>query len=98
MQTIKVKHSGAYCVKVTCGTGCKVTQCVRVTIGFTNYQAAVTHVSCFGIYDGKIKINLATNSSCRKYKLIYGPACFGPVELPLQASNEFTELPTKILC
>ncbi|MBK7762586.1 MAG: hypothetical protein IPI46_04345 [Bacteroidetes bacterium] len=98
VQTIKVKHSGAYCVKVTCGTGCKVTQCVRVTIGFTNYVAAVTHVSCFGIYDGKIKINSPTNSSCRKYKLIYGPACFGPVELPLQASNEFTGLPAGNYC
>ncbi len=92
VQCIKVKNSGAYCVKVTCGSGCKVTQCVRVTIGFPNYQADITNVSCYGYYTGKIKINSFTTSGCRKYQLSPGPMCGVPFSYPPQTSNVFTGL------
>lgn len=97
-QSIKVKSSGAYCVKVTCGGGCKVMQCVRVTIGFSNYSAAITNLTCYGSHDGKITINSFASSPCRKYQLSAGSICGGPVVFPVQASNVFTGLSAGNYC
>lgn len=97
-QSIKVKSSGAYCVKVTCGGGCKVIACERVTIGFSNYSAAITNLTCYGSHDGEIIINSFASSPCRKYQLSAGSICGGPVVFPVQASNVFTSLSAGNYC
>ncbi|MCX6270086.1 MAG: hypothetical protein NTU44_02505, partial [Bacteroidetes bacterium] len=90
-QCIKVKNSGAYCVKVTCGSGCKVTKCVRVTVGFPYYQAVASAPSCRGLTDGKITVRSLVYPSCRLYQLIPGNSCHTD-QFQYQESNVFTGL------